>query len=189
MDGDVLIDNTPTRIKDSGKLVEQGRDAEVNLRSDRKLFVHNPGYTEAKVRVDAQNFEINLFPRRTIERPGDRATREEAVDHYRGQVTGVSSGGGSNFVLDEQNIDGPVSVEIMTVAETSGNHSGDHHHNLQLSDENGNTFFNVAMNQIELPLVLDPAIRVPDGGTVSVVATNQTASAADYEANVVYRGV
>jgi len=76
--GKVQAHSNPTKLKTSGRTIVEDQPADVDLKSDQDLHLLNPSETvTARVRVDPQNFELNLFPRRVVERPADSGARQQ----------------------------------------------------------------------------------------------------------------
>jgi hypothetical protein len=178
---DVYLNHSPNGIVREGKLVNAGDRAQANNLQGGSLWAKNPSSNDkdARINVDKAGFALNFMTRSVVERPSDRAAREETADSgSTSQTIGASSSG----FIDAYNNDtgGVMFLEMATLRFSDAASMSDSRPewniiaNVAVRDASNNVVYNVSMNAGQFPLNPSQALPIPDGGVVRAAVNNNT---------------
>jgi hypothetical protein len=187
----VLLNNAATRVKDSGRELDDGAKAHVDLErfGERTLYAFNPSKQKtAQVRVDRQNFELNLFPRRTTENPSDSAARISEDGEFT-QVGVTISAGGFETVIDKTNTgDETLFIPQTSVRRTTAVDPINVSYQFRTLDDTDTEQRKVYFNPYSGYAPLEPVARLEPGWTAELAVENMSGSPHDFNGMFSYRG-
>jgi hypothetical protein len=184
----ILTHTAAPRVRDSGREIERGRQAHVELErfNEDTLYGWNPSQsTTARIRVDRQNFELNLFPRRAVESATEAAARNDQFQDAGFANQTVPTGGAATNVGGHTNNSGDLQIHVLSTFGFRDSFTPDLLFALSIDDETGSNVLSFPTNPHSPQITV--AAPIKPGWEANLVARNNSGSDVTIDTQINYR--
>lgn len=170
--GEVSFSHSQQYARD-GPRYRTGDEGHLKQLNNEPIYVY--AHEEAVIEIDTDNFLFDLFGTRAVERPNDKAAKEQEVNGYIGDPLEIAAGATEIVVQHVNTGERAEQVAYATLATDEDNY-GEVVGGVNVFDGEDTQQYAVAGHLPSFPLDFDPQLPLPPGWRVEMQATNNLGS-------------